>query len=146
MEAKKPKKTLDVRKGSVKPTRKSTKNFEFRIAKLWSLIRYVAEHRHFTDRMVPVIEQCSLPLLKFMQDPDQINFDDDIIFFISSLLKKTKSTNSAILREAFQYLPKFLVKFNYIFGPLIECLSLYTLYSRVNEQNTDWIAYSQPNL
>ena len=83
--------------------------------------------------MVPVIEQCSLPLLKFMQDPDSVNFDDDLIFFISSLLKKSKSTNSAILREAFQYLPKFLTKFNYIFGPLIECLSLYTLYSKVND-------------
>mmetsp|Transcript_10271 Transcript_10271/g.13916 ORF Transcript_10271/g.13916 Transcript_10271/m.13916 type:complete len:93 (-) Transcript_10271:1305-1583(-) len=92
--------------------------------------------------MVPVIETCSLPLLKFMQDPESVNFDDDLIFFISSLLKKAKSTNSAILREAFQFLPKFLAKFNYIFGPLIECICLYTMYSRVNDQNYDWIANS----
>lgn len=68
-----------------------------------------------------------------MEDPEQVGFDDDLILFISSLLKKCKSTDSLILRQAFQFLPKFLVKFNYIFGPLLECLSLYTMYSRVNE-------------
>lgn len=96
--------------------------------------------------MVPVIEQCSIPLLKFMEDPDKINFDDDLIFFISSLLKKSRSTNSVILRETFQFLPKFLAKFNYIFGPLLECVSLYTMYSGVNEQNVDWIATSEAHL
>ena len=45
--AKTPKKTLDLRKGKKTVTRKSTKGFEFRIAKSWSLIRYVAEHPHF---------------------------------------------------------------------------------------------------
>ena len=77
-----------------------------------------------------------------METPDQVDFDDDLIFFISSLLKKSKSTNSAILQEAFQFLPRFLTKFNYIFGPLMECISLYTLYSRVNDANIDWIATS----
>ena len=43
-------------------------------------------------------------------------------------------------------LPKFLVKFNYIFGPLLECISLYTMYSRVNDQGVDWIATSHENL
>ncbi len=131
--AKKPSKTLDLRQGKIKKTKKNSKNFEFRIANCWNVVRYVAEHSHFTDKMIPVIEESSLPLLKFMQDPEQVNFDDDLIFFISSLLKKSKSTNSLILREAFQFLPKFLEKFNYIFGPLLECLSLYTMYSRVND-------------
>ena len=147
VEARKTKKTLDMRQGKVKKTKKSSKNIEFRIAKCWSVIRYVAEHEHFTGRMVPIIEQCSIPLLQqFMQAPDSVNFDDDIIFFISSLLKKSKSTNSAILREAFPFLPKFLSKFNYIFGPLLECISLYTLYSGVNDQNVDWIATSEQHL
>ena len=146
VDARTPKKTLDMREGKVKKTKKSSKNIEFRIAKCWSVIRYVAEHDHFVDRMVPVIEQCALPLLQFMQVPESVNFDDDLIFFIGSLLKKSKGTNSVILREAFQFLPKFLAKFNYIFGPLIECVSLYTMYSRVNDQNIDWIATSESHL
>ena len=43
-------------------------------------------------------------------------------------------------------MPRFLAKFNYIFGPLLECISLYTLYSGVNEQNIDWIATSETHL
>ena len=73
--------------------------------------------------MVEIIESCALPLLQFMQNPEAVNFDDDIIFFISSILKKSKSTDSPILQQAFQFLPKFLSKFNYIFGPLLECIS-----------------------
>jgi len=56
VEAKKPKKTLDLRQGKVTRTKKSSKNFEFRIAKCWSVVRYIAEHEHFSDRMIPVIE------------------------------------------------------------------------------------------
>ena len=83
--------------------------------------------------MIPVIEQCTVPLLQFVASPQDIEFDDDIIFFISSLLKKSKSCNSQILRDAFQYLPLFHAKFNHTLGPLLECLSLYMLYSRVND-------------
>lgn len=81
-----------------------------------------------------------------MQNPEAVSFDDDIIFFISSLLKKAKCTDSPILQQAFQFLPKFLSKFNYIFGPLLECISYYTMYSRVNSQGVDWLSSSQPHL
>ena len=72
IEARKPKKTLDLRGGKAKTTvkKKGTKNIEFRIAKCWSVIRYVAEHEHFVDNMIPIIERCSIPLLSFMQDPE----------------------------------------------------------------------------
>ena len=101
VEVKKPTKTINLKQGKVKKTKKSSKSLEFRIAKCWSVLRYVAEHEHFTDRMVPVIESCALPLLQFMQDPEAVNFDDDLIFFISSLLKKAKSTDSPMLQQAF---------------------------------------------
>ena len=123
IDAKKPTKTLNLGQRNVKRTKKSYKSIEFRIAKCWSILRYVAEHEHFNDHMVEIIESCALPLLQFMQNPEAVNFDDDIIFFISSLLKKSKSTDSPILQQAFQFLPKFLSKFNYIFGPLLECIS-----------------------
>ena len=62
----KPKKTLDLRNNAVKVTKtskKRNKNAEMRIAKCWSVIRYIAEHQHFSGPMVPMIEQCTTPLL-----------------------------------------------------------------------------------
>ena len=58
-----------------------------------------------------------------------ISWDDDIIFFISSVLKKRKEISSQVLVEVFPYLHLFLKKCKNICGPLLECLSLYTFYS-----------------
>ena len=66
------KKTLDLRAGTIKtkePNKKKNKHCEFRIAKCWSVIRYIAEHHHFSGPLVPIIEQCTIPLLQFMANP-----------------------------------------------------------------------------
>lgn len=44
--------------------------------------------------MVPVIEQACTPLLMLIKDVNSIDFDDDILFFLSSLLKKKQATDS----------------------------------------------------
>ena len=56
------------------------------------------------------------------------------------------STDSPLLREAFVFYPNFHKKYKYMFGPLLEVLSLYMMYSSVNELGIDWIATSQENL
>ena len=54
------KKTLDMRAGKIltsKPHKKANKQSEFRIAKCWSIIRYIAEHEHFSGViMLAIIE------------------------------------------------------------------------------------------
>ena len=49
MDARRPKKTLDLRNGAVKVTtsKRKVKNNEMRIAKCWSIIRYIAEDEFF---------------------------------------------------------------------------------------------------
>lgn len=101
-----------------------------------------AEHPFFSGPMVPVIESACTPLLLMITNVEHIEFDDDILFFLSSLLKKKQRTDSQLLRDAFQFFPRFHKKYNYIFGPLLECLSLYMLYSRDNELGVDFIATS----
>lgn len=96
--------------------------------------------------MVPVIEETTRPLLMMVNQIETIEFDDDILFFLSSLLKKKKSTDSQLIRDAFQFLPLFHRKYSYIFGPLLECLSNYMMFSSINELNIDFIASSIDNL
>ena len=52
----KPKKTLDMKKGQIRSKRPDVKQCEFRIAKCWSVIRYVAEHPFFSNELVAVVE------------------------------------------------------------------------------------------
>jgi hypothetical protein len=47
-----------------------------------------AEHPFFSNQMVPVIEHACTPLLLLIEKITSIDFDDDILFFLSSLLKK----------------------------------------------------------
>ena len=60
-----------------------------RISKCWCVIRYIAEHPYFSaPESILIIEDTCKPLLKYIAEPQDIDFDDDIIFFITSLLTK----------------------------------------------------------
>ena len=55
-----------------------------------NLIRFVAEHEVFVGQSVQVIETCIQPLLRFADQPEAIDFDDDLVFCIDALIKKSK--------------------------------------------------------
>lgn len=81
------KKTLDLRQG--KSSNKETKNkklLKLRIARCWSIIRFLAEDPAivYSDQ----VEAIALPLLQKIAE--NVDFDDDILFFVSSILKKRK--------------------------------------------------------
>jgi hypothetical protein len=56
-----------------------------------NVVRFVTEHSYFSNRFVVLIEETLKPLLAFAEDPTMIDFEDDLIFFIDALIKKSKS-------------------------------------------------------
>ena len=139
---KKGKKTLDLRAKSAKAIKtKISKASQYKIAKCWGAIRYIAEAPFFDGPLIPIIEASVMPLLEFVAQPDvSADFDDDIMFFASALMQKSK-TCSPVLKEIFPYLASYHARYNYIFGPLLQCLSYYLTY------NTDgFLANSTQNL
>lgn len=102
-------KTLNLKKGTISsPLEVSQMNEKanIRINKCWNTIRFIAEHDYFADRYLQIIEETLLPLFEYLVNPLDIDFDDDIIFCIQSLLKKTKEA-SPIMRKIFPVLFKF---------------------------------------
>lgn len=87
-----PKKTLDLSKGK-KPAKGKDeiklKLAKMRIARCWSIVRFLAEEENVA--YFPCIEEMGEPLLRQIAEP--IDDDDDILFFVSSLLKKKKDTS-----------------------------------------------------
>jgi chaperone required for assembly of F1-ATPase len=63
-------------------------------------VRYLAEEPDVVYS--ECLEQVSLPLLQKIAQP--IDYDDDILFFLSSILKKKKAT-SQLFSQILQYLP-----------------------------------------
>jgi len=64
-----------------------------------------------------------------MVRPTSIDFDDDIIFCLNSLMKKSKKV-SPILMKIFPCLPKFQEKYKGLLANLLHTLNSYLLYSQ----------------
>jgi hypothetical protein len=127
------KKTLSLKggKGRVTGGKRGGNNAKsnVRINKCWNTIRFIAEHDFFAANFLSIIETSLIPLFEYMVRPNSIDFDDDIIFCLNSLMKKSKKV-SPILTKIFPYLPKFQEKYKGIFGNLLQTLNSYILYSQ----------------
>lgn len=100
-------KTLSLKSGKTKVTKhKISDKANIRINKCWNTIRFIAEHDYFAANFLSIVEGSLIPLFEYMVTPDSIDFDDDIIFCLNSLMKKSKRV-SPTLRKIFPYLPKF---------------------------------------
>ena len=53
------------------------------------MIRYVAEHPYFSGlEHITIIETTCRPLLQYIANPQNIDFDDDIVFFVTQMIQK----------------------------------------------------------
>ena len=84
-------KTLNLSKKQVvtHTVKGNAKNSNHRIAKCWNVLRFIAEHHYFTGLdHIQIIETSCKPLLAYIAEPQLIDFDDDIVFFLNDLMLK----------------------------------------------------------
>jgi hypothetical protein len=60
-------------------------------------VRFICDNQDYSEGLADQIEEKITPLLKCIEDPVKINFEDDIILTISSLIKKRKAPNANAL-------------------------------------------------
>ena len=53
--------------------------------------------------MAAVLEEAMKPLLRFVAEPDVIDFDDDLVFCVEALIKKSR-TVTPVMAEVFPHL------------------------------------------
>ena len=78
-------------------------------------------------------------MLRYAEDPTKIEFEDDLVFFIDALIKKSKSC-SLIQQEIFPFLKKFQQKYNGMLANLTQCLNSFVFFG------SDFIIQSQSNV
>eukprot|EP00347_Sterkiella_histriomuscorum_P023425 403334689 len=132
------KKTLTT-KSKKKPVKQANSKAQVRINKCFNTIRFIAEHDYFVLNFLDIIEQSLLPIFQYVENPFGIDFDDDIIFCLCSLMRKSKKV-SPDLKQIFQYLPRFQAKYNGRFGHMLEALNYYIVYGK------DFFENDQQNL
>ena len=60
------------------------------MTKCWNIIKTIAGLEEFIPQYLGVIEQQLLPLFEFMEYPEKIEFDDEVLSIITSFIKKSK--------------------------------------------------------
>mmetsp|Transcript_3215 Transcript_3215/g.2960 ORF Transcript_3215/g.2960 Transcript_3215/m.2960 type:complete len:373 (+) Transcript_3215:1436-2554(+) len=88
------------------------------------MIRFIADVKETTPEQVLEIEKQLIPLFEYMKNPNDIEFDEDIYLFETSLMRKTKSVSEAgwVL---FNCLTLVQEKFDNTFIQLFEAINCY---------------------
>lgn len=87
------KKTLDLSNSKKSVSKSGNTKANIRINKCWNTIRFIAEHDYFAMNFLLIIEEQLLPLFEYLVKPTMIDFDEDIIFCLCSLMKKSKTVS-----------------------------------------------------
>ena len=61
-----------------------------RINKCWNTIRFIVEHDHFVANFLLIIEEQLKPLFEYLAKPSLIDFDDDLMFCLTAIIKKSR--------------------------------------------------------
>jgi len=110
----------------VKNQQKSTKLI---ISKIWHTITAVGENRDYIPKFQERLEKALIPLFNYLDGVQDVFFDDDILQFITSVMKISKSVSSTMW-ELFRVFPKLFDKYNQRLGDLFPALNCYIVYGR----------------
>lgn len=66
------------------------------INKCWNVIRLITELDSFMPRYADQIEEALKPLFEFMVDPRRVEFEDDVVLTLKSLIRKTGAVSPAL--------------------------------------------------
>ena len=108
-------------------TNKAVQAANQRIGKCINVIRWIVEFEFFTGEHIQHIEEMIKPLLLFATRLNDIDFEDDLIFCIDSLIKKRKSC-SPIIQETFPQLKNFQDQYEGKLANLTSCLNGFIVF------------------
>jgi hypothetical protein len=99
------------------------------INKCWNIIRQVVEFDSFIPQFYNNIEGTLKPLFEYILNPENIEFEDDIVLVMKTFIKKTKNV-SPTLWAIYPHLIKVFEKNKRSFGNLLDALNQFLLHGR----------------
>ena len=99
------------------------------LVKCWNIIRHLVEYKGITADQVLELEQMFLPLFKYIENPKEIEFDDDIILFEVSVMRRCNRVTD-IGWKIFTQLGKVQEKYDNTFVQLFQILNCYIYYGK----------------
>ena len=99
------------------------------LVKCWNIIRHLVEYKGISTGQVLELEQMFLPLFKYIENPKQIEFDDDIILFEVSVMRRCQRVTE-IGWNIFTQLGKVQDKYDNTFVQIFQILNCYIHFGK----------------
>ncbi len=107
----------------------------FNVNRCWNVIRAIFENKNYIPKFLIPLEDEVKPLFELLQNPEDIDFDDDIALLLSSIMKLSGNVLDTC-KILYPLTPKIHMKFNGIFGNLLQTMNLFL------KLDNAWIAAS----
>lgn len=102
------------------------KKINISLMRCWNTLRSIGENKYIVPKCLTVIEAKMTPLYEVMKSGDG-TFDDDLICFLTLILKNTKKLTPK-MKEIFLYFSRYFEQKEGVFGPLFTLLNYYIIY------------------
>ena len=83
----------------------------------------------YMPTMKEEFEQGLRPIFRFIENPSQITFDDDIVLLVKNLLKKTHVVTPDMW-EMFDHFPKVITKSKGQLNDTLDTLNYFVMYGK----------------
>lgn len=75
------------------------------------------------------MEAALIPVFNYMDNPRNIEFDDDILQLMTTFMKKSQKVSPTMI-AMFPHLPAFYDKYKGVFGSLLQTLNAFIYYGK----------------
>ena len=99
------------------------------IVKGWNILRQIISAKDYMPKYYEPFESILLPLFEFISDPKKIDFEDDILLAIKTLIRKRKGVTENVWRMV-PCFSQVLEKNKHCFGLLMDTVNVLIVTGR----------------
>ena len=93
------------------------------------IVRVCVDNNAYMPLMQEQFEEALKTLFVYVNEPQKITFEDDILLIIKGLIRKKKGV-SPLLWEIFDVFPKLLTKSKGQLGDLLDCINTFMVHGK----------------
>ena len=111
--------------------KQSKGSHEIMLKRIWNVMRKILENNSFDQNSQEGIDKLLTPLFAYLATDKKVPFEDDILCYITAILKKRKEV-TPLIWSTFELFPALFPKYQGMLGNMFPALNQIIIYAREN--------------